>query len=320
MSYQFHVNQTPTNGAEAMFIFKTRAKLAGFTVPASSDGLTYNSSGDQITGFGTGAGGMANNSAWFILQAPDGIRQWVFQRGNTNPAWRIKYSASAKFTGGTPSATRVPSATDEGTALHGSGTDASPTYANLFNTDGSYRFHMMFDNAAPYGWYAVAYPVGGFSGTSGLVVMLFDPLTNTDALDVDPCINYISPTNETGGGLGLGSFGVAASAPWGWLKKGMAGEGFVRIPAATYAIGNSAVVPSGLPSNPHSGKDDAFPVIYLRATSAGVPAGYKGVSSLVRWRATDRGTGQTGTVTDPKDRIVVNKCQLPWDKTSDPLL
>ena len=65
----------------------------------------------------------------------------------TNLLWRVKFSYSAGFTGGTPGATRVPSATDEGLYL-GSGTDAAPTGTAMFAADAGYRFHCAAGGAA----------------------------------------------------------------------------------------------------------------------------------------------------------------------------
>ena len=64
MAFVFDVNESPATYAVAMFQFKTLMKTAGWTVPRSSDGLTFNSSGDQITSGSSGANGMNNNNAW----------------------------------------------------------------------------------------------------------------------------------------------------------------------------------------------------------------------------------------------------------------
>ncbi len=318
MTWTFTVNQSPATGSEAIFLLKARLKTNGWTVPASSDGTTYNSSGDQITVAGSGAGGMANNSAWFRIQAPDGIRELTFQRGSGgNTSWRMKYSASAKFTGGSPSATQTPQATDQ-QPIMGAGTDASPTFAGLFGVDASYRLQIGSDNAASFGFYLVCYPNGGWVSTNGLSVILFDPVTNADSLDVDQVVIYTGLASDSGV-FGTGHYASSGSGPKGYLKKGMVGEGFVAIPA-TYYRSSGDVVPSGIVSNPHSGKDDEFPVPYIRATNQGLPAGWKGLSSMVRWRGTDRSLGSTLSVNGPKDRWVVNKASLPWDGTTDPLL
>lgn len=318
MSYTFTVNQSPTTGAETIFLLKARLKAAGWTVPSSSDGTTYNAAGDQITGFASGAGGMANNSAWFRIQDPGGTREFTFQRGTTNTAWRIKYSASAKFTTGSPGATQTPQSSDQQLIL-GAGTDASPTFGTLFSTDGGYRAHFMADNSTPYPFYFFCYANGGWPGTTGLPALLFDPVTNADAADTDQAVIYVAVTADTTP-FGISHYAGTTSGPKGYLKKGLAGEGFVTIPAAYYQAQVGTLVPANLVSNPHSGKDDEFPVPYMRQQAQANPTGYKGVSRIVHWRATTRSTGSTLSVTVSKDRVVISSCSLPWDGSSDPLL
>ena len=70
MAYTFLTNQTPATAAVAIYNLKTTFKAAGWTVPRSSDGTTYNNSGDQISAGTSGAGGMDNARAWFVIQEP----------------------------------------------------------------------------------------------------------------------------------------------------------------------------------------------------------------------------------------------------------
>lgn len=314
MTLLFTVNQSPLNGADTMFRFKTAIKAAGATIVNSSDGTTYNASGDQITTFSTGAGGLANTNAWFTFRLPDG-RQFNVQRTTANTIYRIKYSKSAGFTGGTPGATRVPSATDEG-VLYGSGTDASPTGQVFFGTDASYYTQIMCNNASPYEFYFICYPIGG--STTNLVVFLFDPLNNTDSLDTDPTVSYVAGT-ALSNVLQLGSLS-SSSGPLGWLKLGMVGASYVRIPALYYtSSGGGQTCPSNMPSNPHSGLDDELPMPYGRSTSMGAPVGWKGVSRLMRWRGLDRAVGSTiDLAPGTKNRLVIGNVSLPWDGTTTP--
>jgi hypothetical protein len=146
MSYSFSTNNSPATGAIAMYTLLSTLITATWTKPKDSDGTTYSSSGVRITGGGSGANGLANNSAWFVVSAPNG-RQFCIQRGTTNQAWKIKYSKAAGFVGGSPSATQVPSATDE-QVIVGGGTDASPTFYTLFGSDNSYRMSCGCGNSA----------------------------------------------------------------------------------------------------------------------------------------------------------------------------
>lgn len=114
MAYVFYKG-TPASFAECMYQLKELLKTAGWTVQSSSDGTTYNASGDQITSGGSGAGGMANTNAWFRIRSPAGASnpEFTVQRGTGNTAWRVKFSQSNAFTGGSPGATQTPSATNE---------------------------------------------------------------------------------------------------------------------------------------------------------------------------------------------------------------
>lgn len=76
-------------GSQAIFNLKELLKSAGYQVLSSSDGTTYNSTGDQISSGSSGANGMANNRAWFRIRSVDGINEWVFQRDSSNTSWRI---------------------------------------------------------------------------------------------------------------------------------------------------------------------------------------------------------------------------------------
>ena len=161
MAKQASVNLTPATGAVAIFDLMTfLAATLGWVVLEASDGSTYEAdvptNGNPITGGGAGAGGMANANAWFRIREPGGAgqREWTFQRDATNNTdWRVKMSALDGFTGGTPGATQTPSnATDE-QILHGSGTDAAPVHAALFEADGTYRWHLVgFDVAEDTVW------------------------------------------------------------------------------------------------------------------------------------------------------------------------
>jgi len=191
------VTTTYTSGAGVtpavnLFNLKRVLKLAGWTIPASSDGSSYNSSGDQITLVGTGAGGMQNTGAWFRAQEPGGVREWCFQIGAASASAhaRVKYSAASKFTGGSPGISRVPSATDE-QVLIGSGTDASPTYGALFTTGTGtvHRVHVVANSTAIGGVYPFVLwnmTTGGATQASGMILQ--EPMApGSYSSEADPC-------------------------------------------------------------------------------------------------------------------------------------
>lgn len=231
-------------GAAAMFKLKAVLKSAGWTVPRSSDGTTYNSSGDQITVATSGAGGMANNSAWFVVKEPGNRREWCIQRGTSgNTAWRITYSALAGHTGGTPGATRVATATD-GQVLIGGGSDASPTFSSVFPTDSTYRVHIVA-NSTPIGG---VYPFSVFctatpGSSNGLGNLWQEPMApgSYDAADVDPCIVGVDS-----GGSGIAQ--VLSTSSKCWLAYGTGSAVFGSIVSGVNATFNGSL-PSDLASN-----------------------------------------------------------------------
>lgn len=179
---------TPATGDAAMRALLDAAIAAGWTVPSSSDGSTYNSSGNQITA-DSGAGSFANAGAWARLRQPGGGREMLFQRGSTSVLWRVLYSV-AGFVGGSPGATRVPTATDQ-QFLIGAGTDASPTYATTLSTNGTYRWLLSFDAASPYDFWAAGLATAGLNCVS-MIFLLSMEAGSYGALDLDPYIALVS--------------------------------------------------------------------------------------------------------------------------------
>lgn len=339
MSYLFTYNQTPVSNADAMLMFKTLMKSAGWTVPRSSDGLTFNAAGDQITTNTSGAGGMNNANAWFVLQAPGAVdgytRQLLFFRDNSGTTlgnnWFIQYSVNAGFTGG--GATTAPTATDSGNLLGtGKGTEAT-----LFGaTGGAYRWQIMADNATPYTFAAFAYPIGGGNATT---FMMSDRMTagSFPSQDNDPYVwfmsgygtNHCMPFNSSGTNTQLStdcsfiesSFDATKGVPYSWLKYGLAGQTFTQTPSLMLSQFNGnpnySFAPFGAGSNPHSGNDDLFPLLYGRVAAAGGVCGYKGTSTLMQWCGAQRATADTVTVSTSSDHIVVNGAVvLPWNGTN----
>lgn len=311
---------TPATGAAAMFDFKEQLKVAGWTVTRSSDGTTYNAAGDQITLATSGAGGMANNSAWFVIQSPVGAggQQFAIQRGTTNLVWKIKRSRTAGFTGGSPSATQMPSATDEFTIL-GGGTDASPTFTGMFSVDGGiYRWNVGADNASPYGFWAASFPNGGGATPVTVTSMICDPLTSNEVTDADPNWLVFSTTltaaltfqqlgSESGSSITYRNTSQIISA-----APGSSYAEFTGLNYCYYAGQSLIVIPFAEATNPITGNDEAFPIIVARRAAVATP-GYKGITTLLRWIGTARSTGDTLTISTTRDRIIINHVSLPWD-------
>lgn len=211
-----NVNNTFSTGGAVNYALKEVMKLAGWVVKASSDGTTYNSTGDQITSGSSGAGGFNNNGAWVRLQDPGAVREVVIQcngvgtTGSNNT--RILYSAASKFTGGTPGAVRVPTATDQ-QFVFGGGTDASPTYS-LWTSNTSVRLHIIAESTPISGVYPVSMVGTQLTSTnqSGACFIMEPMMPGSFLSDNDPCvIGYTSSTTITWmGWLGYGT----GSATW----------------------------------------------------------------------------------------------------------
>lgn len=302
MTFLFDVNNVAMTGPAAMFKMKTLMVSAGWVVKSSGDGLAaFSSTGDVITTGAAGAGGWANTSAWVRIQMPsaNGVtRELILQRNATNLIWTIRYSYSAGFTGGSPSATVLPTATD-----------SASIFANttLFAADNSYRFNAAVDNAAPYGFWMGAFPIGGGNPSGGAFVMT--PLTFTAAEDIDPYVFYVS-----GGGsayLATDMFALKS-----WIIKGDINETFQSIGAVRYFQNDGTGVfsiPSGIGTNPHTANDDVFPIPMGWNTQNLWPSGWKGFSTILKWNGPAKTTGDTLSISTTRDRIIYRECNLPWD-------
>jgi hypothetical protein len=133
---------------ELISLFVEMLVSAGWTYRASGDGTggTYNATGKVFTGTGAGALGWANSGAWARIQDPGAVREITVQHNNAGGAI-IKYSQLAKFTGGSPSATTTPTATDE-RAIRG-------TYATAWCASSTGNAFGCANDTAQYGfWFA----------------------------------------------------------------------------------------------------------------------------------------------------------------------
>lgn len=322
MAYSYDIGGTsPATGAVAMFRFKETLKAAGWTVTKSSDGTTYNSSGDQITSGAAGANGMANNNAWFVIQSPSVSfpRSICVQRGTTNLLWRVKYSGTAGYVGGSPAAAVTPSSTDD-QILFGAGTNAAPTFTQLLSADNTYKINVVAGGAAEY--YSFMF-FTNINGSSTITSYFFlDPMLpgTYPVADVDPCVIDLGYNNASNLNTNLTA---VATCPRGWLRKGLAGEGFVRIPCL-FLFGNSAVVyPGGAGQNSFTTNDETIPVSYARPAGQPAPAGWKGVGTLIYLNGVFRASGDTLSANSTKDRLILSASptstavyiSIPWNGT-----
>lgn len=310
MSFSEYINgESPATGAVALYSVYTMLALTGATKVKDSDATTYSSSGATIVSGASGATGLGNTSAWMVIRLSNGV-EYCYQRGSNNTFWRIKYSASAGFSGGSPGATRVPSATDEALIL-GGGTDASPTYSTLWSTDAAYKLYAGTGTATDGFWVATAIISGG-AASGGF---WHDPVTGARITDADPHVNYLSSHGSScfaKASIAAPFSVTTASRCSAWLANGLGGAGFVGMPGLTLAENSSDVFPNSAGANAHDGGDDLYLIPYARRSSNAAPIGNKGTSKFAAWNGTTRTARETFTVSTLRDRICFGDVNLPW--------
>jgi hypothetical protein len=336
-----------TNGSEAIFKLKTVLKSAGWTVPESSDGTTYNASGDQISHASSGAGGMENNYAWFVIRDPGSSHEWCFQRGTTNLVWRVKMSSLDKFSGGSPDNNTVSSATDE-QIMFGGGTDASPTFSTLFFTDNAYRFHVIAQDTAVgteapiYGFCAFSTKVGTgipttFIFQEPMALDTFPELSSGTRAspvlgDPDPAIYGCSYSSSGVNFLAAGNAGTyswnssntSGNTPKAWRKMNYDGEAFLGFASANFYCGNytsGKVAPGsvsiGAGSDPCSGQEIMLPLIIGRTVRGTTYTGLKGFCENMKLRTVYKNyPNVVDLTTDAK--VYVQDLVLPWENNTIP--
>lgn len=332
MPNAYILSQIPANAGPAVSLLVEMLVAAGWSYRQSGDGLAgYSATGKVFTGTGTGAGGWHNARAWARLSAPDNRREVCIQH-NAAQGLRLKYSATAKFTGGAPSATTTPSATDE-RVLWGAGTDASPTLSAWFAsniTSAGQKCHGMASSAAPYGfWFvAAAHPAGAI----GCGVML-DPIESVPE-DPDPIVWHIGTTLAftVNGGLGQAASntyppsGSTQQGCWGHMDVAMSQFLYVTPGAFIGGCVNAAqcngfqqcVSSAGLTLNPFNGKHEALPALYMRNALVGglTNTGIKGWSRFMRWTTIARVHAQD--TIDNLKWICIGSVWMPWDGLTPP--
>jgi len=316
MAYSFSTNTNPTTSAIAMYSLIATLISAGWTKVKDSDGTTYSSSGVQVTSGASGTNGLANNSAWVQLAAPSvggQVRSITIQRGTVNTSWRVKYSAAAGFSGGSPAATVTPSATDEAIIL-GTGTDASPTFTAWFPTDGTFRLNIACGGASEkYVFYMMLFSVGN-SATSTRFMFL-DVLSSYETGDVDPAVIGMSnaSTNNITEFQNADHNSTNPRVANGWMGATSNASNFVGLALLV----NGALTPhtgNGYGTNPFTSNDIQFGgLIWARSAAVVAPIGPKGVSSLFRFNSTGRANADTITVSTTRDYIYYRGYILPWD-------
>jgi hypothetical protein len=326
MAYSFNVNQLPATGSTGMYSLIALLISAGWTDESDSDGSTYAPTGGQVTNGGAAPGGLGNPLAWVRLRCPavnGNTREICIQRTSTSgssgdPQWRITYSAAALFSGGSPSATQVPTATDEITIL-GSGTDSSPSFAAIFGANGSYRLHVCAGGSdTGYPFYMLGIATGGFTNITCQLIM--DTVQSFDTGDADPTWWF-----QQNGGAGGSSWAGGYSSPLpssgngsAWMGATSSTSNWVAVVPLSYShpFGNPIPATGSGGSNtgqgPFSGNDTVVPCLYFRSPGQPAPFGIKGWSRMIYWAGTYRADGDTMSVVTSMDRIWFGGGSLPW--------
>lgn len=355
MSNVFSTNHVAFSGAESMYELKKLLAgagtdtsqgsaggvgTAGWTVVRSSDGTTANTALSGIDRWQSGlsgAKGCGNNNAWIVLQAPtDGgvTRQVCIQRGTADESWRVGYSYSGVFTGGT--ATVAPTATDGKSMIGapsvagGSATDGftsgTVTYSTVFPAAGTHVMNAMARTTAPYAFWMSAY-----DGFSAMAFLMLDglisgsyPVSPDTSPENDPYVAFGVQTNVAGLNLAAAGSTGAMSSSYAktWLKKGLAGVGWVQTGAGVFTISNSVLSPAaslgGMSSN---AKDVLLPVFWSRLAAETAPTGGKGFSTLLKQCARARSIKDTISIASgtSKEYIVMGDFVLDWDGSTPAL-
>jgi hypothetical protein len=304
---RFWLEEMPATNALGVFNFKTLLKAHGYTVPASSDGTTYNASGDQITTGAAGAGGMDNNGAWFRLRSANGLVEFTVQRGTGgSPSnYRIKV-ARAPFTAGSPAATVTPQTANptlDEVILLGGGTDAAPSFSTLIGAVGTTRIKAMVDDANGDFYYA-GMPTGGGNANTAWLLTGFE---QGDPGDHWPYMAYAAASSQWTSGM---SSATGTCRSWTPASGGLP----VTIVPQLIAAAGATVFPSGTAVDPITGAHPISKVPVARAAGDGGGICWKGFSTLLRWiGVTADTTGDTYTLDAANDWIIMRQVALPWD-------
>ena len=317
MTITFDANNVHADVADfatAVYFLKEHLKTQGWTVVASGDGVAASAIGsDVITSPDDGANGFDNTRAWICLQQPSGgsgdfagSRQFVFQRGddatNLNRKFRNVYSLGGTANTGAIDANTVPTFTDEGIYV-GGGTPGSPTFADAQeNVTGAGAYHIMAGGSEDnFRWYLISISTRTHS------VWCFDPLSELTAGDTDPYAMYSAVFADTNGmtenNMNANSLGRAIIDP------ANIGTGVDTIPQIQKMKGwpNSS---GEMKQNHVTNKED---LIFPYYAGAGVLKGFKGVSTIWRFRTISHALKSTYTVSISRDRFLLEDFAAEWN-------
>lgn len=335
MTLKFQINNLVKNRADWIFQWMLfMSNSVGWSVVASGDGLSdYSTTGNILTSSSSGANGLQNTGAWFVLQSPNN-KNFCIQRGNTNLLWKIVYS-SVGFTSGTPGPSTIPLAPIS--SFTGNPDQRiitlniyNSTFIDFFNSptttaydpvsktfytvilDTAFSCHFCADDTAPYSFYWVGNNPNDNSVAAGLAsIFIFDPMANNTfpSIDADPYVTYLDGSKAIGSTTNLLSLYYASC----YFLKNTPLEISTSIQAWPIGYSGQVLVPGGLPYNPITYNNDLFPIVWAKRASDGFPAGYKGQSSIMRWIGSAAENHSLLSTSVAGDIIVINQIALPWN-------
>ena len=311
---------TPAHGTAAIHTLITALCSAGWLVKAWSDATTYTGSvslsSNPYSGSGSGAGALGNTSAWFRIAAPDGSREWMFQRGANDYTWTVSRSRTG-FSGGSPGATTLPTDATTGQAIFSA--------TQLFDSTMAQRWLVSTESSSPYGFVAFTVQTGG----GAVRTILFDePLASgsTETGDDDVAVfgGYYNATGFSAGQFVLNSTSTALG--YKRFRHGLASASNVRVDFLGYyqLATNQPQVPATangnqVASGPINSRETPLRIAIARvAAASSTSTGWCGFANRLRWSTVwSRSNGQT--LYDSTNSLYWIYCAgawVPWDSST----
>lgn len=342
MAFSITANQRPTTPGEAIWMLKEALVADGWGVARSGTGSggVYSSSGDAHAPGGPYSGTLDLADAWFELRQPSGAsprRSILFKLVSADASdWRLRYSSNGTgFTGGSPSATALPTATDAQaltndpagttnllrvpTATSGPGLGMVDIISG--DTDEGFSFFFGVRSGVETNTYS-------FVGYE--TVICLDVLTQTNGADTDGAVigvqfvgdSYPFAIPSASGLIGEPTSTQTAGCMRGWYKKGLSGATFTTFPLTVFGLQEGSagtVIPRSLDRASEGEDAEAFqtlPVIYWRGgTTHTTQRGFKGKSRL--FEDCQRRLGGLRLSQD-RTRLSLGMVSVPWDGVTIP--
>lgn len=291
MSLRVNRNLGPfTSGAQSIFAFLqwlvySHGGTKFSTIVASGDGLsTYSGTGNALTHSGSGAGGLDNNNAWFVMCDPDSNRWLLFYRGVQHYQWYLWYQLAAFDLTGCDASTPPSAANNPNRKSWMTVRSAGPI--SLFPSSGSWYTHICCEGDTPegnvYPFWMLARVVGTGASAGAFwmdcAIDALSPVADSDKALLMSAQNDHALNSNTG--AYLGSSNVANSCLSGFMRYGEANEDWNVLTIPTY-YDFTYLIPGAVGTNPEDGKYPILPSFVWR-TGTGTQ-GLKGQCYMHRW-------------------------------------